>query len=760
MDTSRSAYQALFPIGMSKSLSRVPFCDSPWLSGFRYDSGFLLGMGRCFFCTRIARLHLWNVPGGPPESQTEIQLLFHQLFGEGVFQYLAKTRTTLALSGIELLTQQGMMRKHLCDSFLTIDHKGSNAVVLVDEEGYYLGDWRIIDGEQVRQVIALLNGCLRWFQTHLHAKLISLFSKNKVSVKDLPSFVDSIFLTKIGDCAPAVEFLERQRECLDTYLKKVLGVKKGIESTFGEFAKAMKHLSLFEFQEFVDFLDSLHKTVIFDKSGSLVENRPHLFLVIEKIMMGLEKAIRSVRTYVEKLDVALKIKTRVFESLPDSVSSRAEVDEIRSKLNNYSFLTVTTTDNKGNHTPLGIIPASDLHKNTLGTVTMRDFCNRDETKIPSYLEVISVIDHHKSQLQTLSAPMVIISDAQSSNVLCAELAFQINDQFSLGGMAAHHIEGQLKGMYKDASTSSHKRVLQRLLQRVLVSESKNGFFIDPMREYIEYLHFLYGILDDTDLLTKVSVRDLECVAGIINRLKSLSLKQEVEVITLSDLPRDETFAKQAAGRILKHPDMYSLYRKIYLAREESVDRNIKLCADKKPSCLFVDTKEQNRCARIGQTKLFGKNYPTFSKHVLKLRQHWYEMSRDFYSDQKEIDLYMNMISTVAGAEDLYAGNEGNAMHCDELWLWIPFTEQSIEHLMHFLNAFKASPQIIYNDLSVECYGKEAKEYERVFEESFLPIPKEIYTEKKYPPLAVLKFKAGTINSRKAMITPYLPRFLE
>jgi inorganic pyrophosphatase/exopolyphosphatase len=34
--------------------------------------------------------------------------------------------------------------------------------------------------------------------------------------------------------------------------------------------------------------------------------------------------------------------------------------------------------------------------------------------IPSYLEVISVIDHHKSSLATSSAPMAIIADAQST----------------------------------------------------------------------------------------------------------------------------------------------------------------------------------------------------------------------------------------------------------------------------------------------------------------------------------------------------------
>ncbi len=65
---------------------------------------------------------------------------------------------------------------------------------------------------------------------------------------------------------------------------------------------------------------------------------------------------------------------------------------------------MTITDKEGKLIPLGVVHSHDLHQTILGTVTLRDFCNREETKIPSYFEVISVIDHHKSNLQTCSAP--------------------------------------------------------------------------------------------------------------------------------------------------------------------------------------------------------------------------------------------------------------------------------------------------------------------------------------------------------------------
>jgi hypothetical protein len=752
----REEYQGYFPIGMGKVYAGSHFVTAHGSPDLDTTVASFWGWVDAFAARVAEGLHLWNVPGGAPNS-IEIGLLFNKIFGEGVFHHLAKTRTSLALSGMDLMTQKGLIRKQTGESTQMIDHEDTqNAVVLVDKQGYYLGDWRNFDVEGVRQVIMMLNNCLRWFENHLNLKLIGLFAKEKLSLKDLPSFVKAVTLTKLCDFQPAKEFTGRQRKYVQDYLIKVLGVKKGLDSTLVEFAKAMKNFDLFDFQEFVELVESMHKSSLFDRSGVLVENRPRIFHSLEKIMGGLDNAIQSVRHFVERLDVALNIKTHVFGYLPQSVSYRADVDEIKSKMGGYPYLAVTTTDKDGKLIPLGIVHAHDLHKPLLGTVTLRDFCNRDETKIPSYLEVISVIDHHKSHLQTSSAPLVLITDSQSSNVICAELAFKINDRFSTGGMGSDQIERQMNVLKKDLSDPTSKRLMKRLLQRQLVSEAKNTFFIDPTREFVEYLHFLYGIFDDTDLLTKVSQRDIECVVQLVNRLKSLMAKEEVEVIALDSIPRDRNFVRNAAMRILQNYDVYSLYSKIYLAKEDAVDHQIK----KQLSALFVDTKEQNGCARVGQTKMFARNYPTFAKQEKSLRKFWYDAALDFTRENQEIDLHMQMISTIAGAEDLYAGREGEYKHKDELWIWIPFTEQSIEHLKGFLNAFRSSPQIQKGELFVEFYGERAKDYEQIFEESFLPLPKKTIAGKTELPIVVLKYKAGLINSRKAMISPYLPKLVE
>jgi hypothetical protein len=751
----REEYQVFFPIGMGKKYPGSHFVTAHHSPDLDTTVASFWGWVDAFGAQVSEGLHLWNVPGGPPASQIEIALLFTQIFGESIFTHLAKTRLSLALSSVDLMTQRGLRRTPMHESSLAIDHeRNQNAVVLVDEQGYYLGDWRNFDVEGVRLVILLLGQCLRWFENNLHVQLISLFSKETLFSKDLPAFGKAVFQMRIRDCEPAKEFTEKQKKYLQDYLSKVLGVEKGLDSTFEEFAQGMKALHLVAFQEFIDLVASLQRSNLFDHTGKLVENRPRLFQVLEEIILGLDKAIQSVRLYVERLDVALHIKTQVFGYFPQVVSYRADVEELRSKMGAYPYLTVTSTDKEGRLTPLGIVHASELHKNILGTVSLRDFCNREETKIPSYLEVISVIDHHKSVLNTFSPPVAYISDSQSSNALVAEISCGINDQYSTSGMTLSQIEQQIDEVKRDLASPSQKRIFQRLLQRHLSAEKKGAFFIDPKREIIEYLHFLYAILDDTDLLTKVSLRDVECVASLLNRLKSLFLQKEVEIIAFDDLPRDAHFVSKAAQRILQNLDMYSLYSKIYLAKEEAVQHNLQLCMEGKPSCTFADTKEQNGCCRVGQTKMFAKNFPVFEKHAPMLRKLWMDDARAFYKENNEVDLHMHMISTVAGAEDLFQGTALSYSHKDELWIWIPTTEQAIEHLKSFLNAFRALPHLSQMGMEVEFLGNNAKELEQIFAESFIPLPHKKVDEQL--PIAVLKFKAGSINSRKAMISPYLP----
>jgi hypothetical protein len=77
----------------------------------------------------------------------------------------------------------------------------------------------------------------------------------------------------------------------------------------------------------------------------------------------------------------------------------------------------------------------------------------------------------------------------------------------------------------------------------------------------------------------------------------------------------------------------------------------------------------------------------------------------------------------------------------------------------FLSSFKQQSAIVNNDVQVEFLGENAGAMDQIFKESFSGASKvERATGKKQSlPIAVLTYRAGSLNSRKAMISPYLPK---
>jgi hypothetical protein len=744
----RGEYQKLFPIGMGKVYEGTHFVTAHKSPDLDTTVASFWGWVDAFAARVGDGLHIWNVPGGPP-PQIEIDLIFREIFGDAVFSHLAKTRTVLNLTGNDLMTQQGLIRVALDDSIASIDHdRNHKAVIIVDEGGFYLGDWRSIDVEGVRQVIILLSSCIRWFENHLHLRLISLFAKKDLRLEMVAPQLKALFDLKIKECEPATGFSLKEKKSVQDFILLVLGLQEGLESTFENLSRHLARLGKIPFEGMGQILEGMKP--LFDSKGHLVENRPKIFMFLESAIHFLHEEIIKIRERLERLDIALRTKTEVFQHLPTFVTVRSDVEEIRSKMGSYLSLTVAYPD-KGKFFPVGTIYSSDLRKSTLGTVSLRDFCNPDEMGIPSYLEVISVIDHHKSTLSTVTAPMAMIADVQSSNTLVAKLAFEINDRYSLAGQLPLKIDEEIR---KGADSPLSHRILSRLLCRREAAQSNLPFYIHPERERIEYLHFLYAILEDTDLLSKVSASDLECVATLLNRLKTLALKKETEIIDLGDLPRDKSFLKKGAQRILQNDDMYSLYKKVYAFKEKEVERNLEFAASGKSSAIFADTKEQNGCCRVGQTKVFANNFSFFAKHADAIRRVWLNAAMSVSLEKPAIDLHIHMISTIVSAEEVHLGKSASYSHKDELWIWIPEGDLPVEHLKGFLNHFKNSPGLENNPLEVEFLGANASDLALIFKESFFDIP-QTSTNKKLP-IAVLRYKAGTLNSRKAMVTPFLP----
>lgn len=710
----REDYQVLFPIGMGKVYEGSHYVTAHKSPDLDTTVASFWGWMDAFGAKVSEGLHIWNLPDGPPASQIEIDWIFRDLFGAGIFTHLPKTRTMLSVNSNEIMTQKGVRKTCLDVSIAEIDHDSKdNAVIAVDEHGYFLGDWRASDVEGVRQVIISLSSILRWFENALHLHLISIFSKEKVALAGIETVLKELLAMKLDASEPALEFSSKHKAQVQTFMQSILGMKKDLNSDFEELATVLSKLGKIRFGGVEGLIARMKHAKLFDAKGALIDERPRIFTFLEEAIQSLHKGIVQIRARLEKLDIALDTKYQVIGHHITAVSNRSDVEEIRNKMDNYSYLTVVYPDQDRLY-PIGVIHASTLRKSVLGTVSLRDFCNREEMGIPPYLEVISVIDHHKSIMSTVAPPMAIVSDAQSCNTLVAQKAFEINDM-----------------------------------------NRKKPNYIHPDREYIEYLHFLYAIIDDTDLLSKVTSLDVQCVASLLNRLKTLALGKKTTIIDLSDLPRNREFAKIAAARILQNEDMYSLYRKVYEFREKEVEKNLTLCAKGEDSNLFADTKEQNGCCRIGQTKIFEANLPHFEKHADKIRHAWLNKAKKVFQANEEIDLHIHMMSTIVSAEEVYKNRAGKYKHQDELWLWIPESEIAMEHLRRFLNAFQSSPGLKSNPMEVEFLGPNPDYLSAIFKESFVNIPHKV--KKVDLPIAVLRYKAASLNSRKAMVSPFLPK---
>jgi hypothetical protein len=746
---ARGDYEVLFPIGMGKIYEGTHFVTAHKSPDLDTTVASFWGWVDAFAARVTEGLHIWNLPGGPPASQIEIDWLFRDLFGDAIFTHVAHSRSHLIVTSKDLMSQKDLLLKTPSESITQIDHEREQyPVVVIDGQGFYLGDWRSLDVEGVRQVIILLSSCLRWFENTLHLKLISLFVKKDLRLNVVSPLLKSLFFLKIEESEPALEFTSKQKKQIQDFICLVLKLKKGLSITFDELGAFLARFSSTSFDSFDTTMVHLKK--LFNSKGELIEERTSIFSFLEKTISSLHESIFQIRQRLECLDIALETKVDVFGHLPTSIHLRSDVEEIQSKMGSYFSLTVTHLDRQGKPFPVGVIRASDLRKKFLGTVSLRDFCNKEEMSIAPYLDVISVIDHHKSTLTTFSPPMAIIADVQSSNSLVADRAFLINDRYSLGGQTAAQIDKQI------ASCSS-SYLIQRLLQRKNALKTDDSCFIHPDREFVEYLHFLYAIFDDTDLLTKVSSFDVECVVSLINRLKSLQLKKEVEILSLDDLPRDKKFAKMAAQKILRNEEVYSLYQKVHAYKEKEIARSISLTAQGKPSNFFADTKEQNGCCRVGQTKLFLNNFASFASHADAIRHTWLANAMEVYKGKNEVDLHIHMISTIVSADEVYSGQLKAYPHQDEIWIWAPQEEVPREHLKQFLSGFATLPVFQKAECEVEFCGDNKAELAKIFKESFLDIPQK-KSDRKLP-MAILRFNAALINSRKAMVSPYLPSII-
>lgn len=712
---SRDAFQVFFPIGMQKRYPGSHFVSAHLSPDLDTTVASFIGWLDAFSARVGEGLHLWSLPGGTSDAYTIN--LFETFFGKGCIRFLARTSLQLTLSALDLLEKQNVEKVQVTQSLTQVDSSlHEKAILVVDSEGHFLGDWHSIDAEKVRPLLIIFNSILRQFESQFYLLLMRFFAEPTPTREGLAKLEKTIFDAKI-ESSPILEDLnEEEKKFLNAFLEVIFDLKKGIRASFDEFVQTLKPPS---FHKFRNFLRHLREHLSFDSQGVLIEKRPQIFQAIEELIALLNESLREVRHYTEQLSSALMIKNKVFTTPTIALDPKSEVEEIRTKFHSKDFLPVILPNGSFPY-PLGVVRSQTLSRFPLGTVSLRDFSNPEEMRMASYLTVISVIDHHKSTLQTTTPSLILIGDAQSCNTLVAEQLCVLND------------------LYRNSKE----------------------YFIHREREISEYFVCLHAILDDTDLISKASARDIECIAQLLNRLKNLITEQKALCIDLSDLSKDSSFVTKARERILKNPDMHSIYAKIVEMREKRLKEALSSSNREELDFLLADTKEQNGCCRIGQIKLFSSIFPLFQKQSDLIRKQWLARAQYIYESHPDIDLHLQMISTIPSAKDLFEGNISSYPHQDELWIWIPDSRGAFEHLAFFLNGLQASPKMKEKAIEFEIYGNEkTADFQNALEEmvkrNFLPVS--IQKQKDVATYMILKIKAGSLNSRKSMVSPYLPK---
>jgi len=756
----RDEFQTYFPIGHDKTHNNSHTVTAHNPPDLDSSTASFLGWMDAFACRVGGALTIWNLPLGQPGPV--ISKLFTDILGEALFTRVAKAKAMISPVAMDLVRQNRLIRVSGESNIRDFQHRRhENHIILVDKQGFYIGDWRVSDVDSVGRIQRLLNICLNIFEKQLVKKATHILAREKVKREDLKNFIENLFEQKIPeDSVENHRFNSEDYQQLDAYLKRVLEIKDGCETSMQDFFSSFDALAQTNFMAFVgktrEFLDEK----LYDDDGILKINSAQLFQMFNEAYSLLTESALLARKYTDRIDVAMRIKQVVRGYLPNYVTTKAEFKEITEKIKDYPHITVCFPDKDDRLVPVGVIHREDLEEPIQGTVSLRDFCNFDEIKIASNVEVISAIDHHKSTLSSRVCMTLTVADVQSANVLTAEKAFELNDKYGTHGQSEKSIKEQLEQLQEAAHTPQNLRLLERLLKKKqAIFRSGSTYFINPERELQEYFFLLNAIIDDTDLLYKCGWRDIICVTELINRMKSVILGYEVEVIDVSHYPRSPKYLQQAIRDVLVNKDIYSFYKGIYEHRQAVTDSWMN-DANLHHRC-FEDRKIQNETCAVSQFKIFPGNKPNLKKHRFDLLLYWFKVKNFVRSKASEVDFFLHMISTIPGAEEAFHGKMENKGECDEMWISVNTeSDQSTSRFRQFLDYIKVSPKYNQIDLRISLEGPSGPRRRligSILRASLRDLTFDVIEEERLPePIVVFNFKQSSLNSRKADITPFLP----
>lgn len=710
----RQAYQLLYPIEPGKLQTgahitcahQSPDLDTSVTSFWGWLDSFHARIGE--------GMHIWNLPGGTLGRHD--RLIFDKILGEEGLSNFAKARNSLSPLAIDLL-QREPMRLVTADaklSKLTFSHY-EDAIVVVDHEGYFLGQWQRKDLARVEAIFSLLSQTFTWIQRELFSRMVAFFTIEEPTKQDFDQLVQEILA--IHPCDSALCIPSAPKKFLEETFVRLFGLPSK-SFTLSDFASSCEK-SIFSSITLQEALDHLRESTLFSEGQKISKASREIFSFIQATNIALEKAFSDLRSWCDRIEVGIIIKEEILNLPSHYISVKAELAEVERMLQKLGWVCAVYPEKSGKLVPVGVITKERLAKRCLGTAALRDFSSSQEIEISKHIDVISIVDHHKCHIHSHFAPVAHISNTQACATLVSEL----------------------------------KHTLLRRA-KTLAALQNDEIWISSERIFLQNFALLLAILDDTDRLKKAGDRDLEAVASLLN-----------EILALHEKGSPPLPSHPLLKDVLEHPQIQELFSMLDQRRVACLREEITLASQEPrnndPS-LFRDTKIQNRSSRVGQIKLLPQVSSHFMENAENLRLSWAKRAKAICQSQNHLCLHLQMISTLS--------DDKSCQDCpDMLWIWCDGNERGYEHLTHFLRGFKASDAIEKEKawmkqnpkhksaLSVTVYAseKEAKPLKDLVFLNFLEDDSRIIIHHAQEPHICISYRAGSINSRKSLISPYL-----
>lgn len=407
---------------------------------------------------------------------------------------------------------------------------------------------------------------------------------------------------------------------------------------------------------------------------------------------------------------------------------------------------------------LGFCSSGQILRDAPGTLSLRDFSNPEEGNVPSYLELLSVVDHHKSFIKSSQVNAIHVQDFQSTNAILADMQFQVNDLYGCKGLSLEEItQMEINSSLTEIEKNSIKVQLLQI-QSAILRRQKEDYFISSCREWLEAVFFLYAIFDDTDLLIKVSQGDLILIAQLLNRLFSFHQGWSNILFNVESFRDTAISLQDKTSILLQNEFVYNFYKEIYAEKEKLLNISLLEGGEGSKLSLFDDTKIQNQYSRVGQCKLYPNNYAVYENQTVNLKRHWITQAENFWKKQ-DLRFHIQMISWLPDAGALFSGNHSiSGSLKDELWIWTPDVPKIQHYLVLFLEKLRQSSPLKGASLDLFLSEEDKNSPQDAIVSALSPDTCSYLPIKKGG--IVLRFPPLLMHSRKASISPFLPRVSE